>query len=333
MESAGVAAAAAAAAAPFVVLRVIADGPDDALPAGVEAWIDERGERRLAPLLEAVSRPSAGAHFAPSAGATGVRGARSRRWPSASRRKASCSRTTRSPPRGLSAVTAMIGVKLVQWVRWVLRFRGLVVVLAVLATLFGLRYSATHLGINTDTANMISAKLPWRRDFIDYRASFPARDRNIVIVVEADTAGRADAFAAALVERLRQNPRLFKSVFSAGVGEFFERNGLLYLSVDGLEKLSDRLAEAQPLIGRLRPAFDGAAVVDLAGEAIVGGGAAGDAAASALYARACGRVRRGEAGRADPIAWRAARRRRRVRHAALDSAAAEARFHAGDAGG
>lgn len=58
MESAGVAEAAAAAAAPFVVLRVVADGPDDALPAGVEAWIDERGDRRLAPLLEAVSRPS-----------------------------------------------------------------------------------------------------------------------------------------------------------------------------------------------------------------------------------------------------------------------------------
>lgn len=202
-------------------------------------------------------------------------------------------------------MTAMMGVKLVQWVRWVLRFQGLVVVLAVLAALFGLRYSATHLGINTDTANMISAKLPWRRDFIDYRESFPARDRNIVIVVEADTAGRADAFATALVERLRQNPRLFKSVFSAGVGDFFERNGLLYLSVDALEKLSDRLAEAQPLIGRLRPAFDGAAVVDLAGEALTSREpAAGDAAASALYGELADAFDAAKADRADPIAWR-----------------------------
>jgi adenosylhomocysteine nucleosidase len=57
MESAGVAAAAAAAGLPFVVLRVVADGPEDALPAGVERWIDERGNRRLAPLADVATRP------------------------------------------------------------------------------------------------------------------------------------------------------------------------------------------------------------------------------------------------------------------------------------
>jgi adenosylhomocysteine nucleosidase len=58
MESAGVAEAAAAAGVPFVALRVVADGPGDGLPAGVERWIDERGNRRLAPAVDAALRPA-----------------------------------------------------------------------------------------------------------------------------------------------------------------------------------------------------------------------------------------------------------------------------------
>jgi adenosylhomocysteine nucleosidase len=54
MESAGVAEAAARAGVPFIALRVVVDAAVDALPAGAERWIDERGNRRLAPTLRAV---------------------------------------------------------------------------------------------------------------------------------------------------------------------------------------------------------------------------------------------------------------------------------------
>jgi adenosylhomocysteine nucleosidase len=53
MESAAVAAVAARARVPFVALRVVVDGFDDALPAGSEHWIDARGNRRLTPALRA----------------------------------------------------------------------------------------------------------------------------------------------------------------------------------------------------------------------------------------------------------------------------------------
>jgi adenosylhomocysteine nucleosidase len=53
MESAAIAAAAARAGVPFVALRVIVDGVDDALPKNAERWVNERGERRLAPALRA----------------------------------------------------------------------------------------------------------------------------------------------------------------------------------------------------------------------------------------------------------------------------------------
>ncbi len=58
MESAAIAAVAARAVAPFVALRVIVDTARDSLPADAERWIDERGERRLAPVLAAAFQPA-----------------------------------------------------------------------------------------------------------------------------------------------------------------------------------------------------------------------------------------------------------------------------------
>jgi nucleoside phosphorylase len=54
MESAGIAAAAARAGVPFVALRVVVDGVDDALPPGADGWIDERGRTRSSAVLRAV---------------------------------------------------------------------------------------------------------------------------------------------------------------------------------------------------------------------------------------------------------------------------------------
>ena len=54
MESAGIAAAAARARVPFVALRVVVDGVDDALPAGAQDWLDEQGRTRAAAVLRAV---------------------------------------------------------------------------------------------------------------------------------------------------------------------------------------------------------------------------------------------------------------------------------------
>ena len=57
MESAGIAAAAARARVPFVAVRVVVDGRDDALPAGAEKWIDERGNRRMTAAVRAAIDP------------------------------------------------------------------------------------------------------------------------------------------------------------------------------------------------------------------------------------------------------------------------------------
>ncbi len=67
-----------------------------------------------------------------------------------------------------------------------------------------------------------------------------------------------------MLRELRAQPERYRSPLLAGEGEFFERNGLLYLPTAELAALTDRLAAAQPLIGLLERRLDGAAVLDVA---------------------------------------------------------------------
>ncbi len=163
-------------------------------------------------------------------------------------------------------MTSWIQRGLTTWVHLVLRYRKLTIAIGLAAGAFCLLYAGQNLGINTDTTDMISPDLAWRQDYIAYRERFEVRDRNILIVVDADIPEHADEIAAAVADGLRQSPALYRSVFLAGSGEFFERYGLMYLSVTELEALTDRLAAAQPLLGRLQQRYDGVQFVQIIGE-------------------------------------------------------------------
>ena len=141
-------------------------------------------------------------------------------------------------------------------------------------------FAAGNLGVNTDTANMIAPTIPWRQHYNEYRDAFPLRDRNLLIVIDASSPVRADEFAADLLAELRKQPERYRSPLLAGEGEFFERNGLLYMPTAELAELTDRLAEAQPLIGLLGGRVDGAAVLDVARTTLA---AEGDTAALASF--------------------------------------------------
>jgi hopanoid biosynthesis associated RND transporter like protein HpnN len=112
-------------------------------------------------------------------------------------------------------------------------------------------YARHNLGINTDTTDMISAKLDWRRDFIEFREAFPILWRSIVVVIDGDSADLAEQARVELREALHARDDLFVFVEGTESDEFFERQGLLYQQVGELTALSDRLAEIQPFLGRL----------------------------------------------------------------------------------
>ena len=174
----------------------------------------------------------------------------------------------------------------------ILRWRKVAIVTLLGAAFLCVWYAAHHLGVNTDTTNMMSPTLTWRQNWNEYREAFPSRDRNLLIVIDARTSAGADAFAAKVLAELRREPDLYHSILLQGEGEFFARNGLLYLPLAQLEQLSERLTAAQPLLGLLHARFDGAAVLDVATRALSppANVAAGDTSAAVPLYGELGRV-------------------------------------------
>jgi hopanoid biosynthesis associated RND transporter like protein HpnN len=135
------------------------------------------------------------------------------------------------------------------WADFIGHHSSLVLLLSVLVTAGMLVYTANHFRIDTELADMISDKLPYRKLEKEFQRAFPQLKETIVVVIDADTPETARLQSKKMAERLKRQTDLFKDVYTPGGGEFFERNGLLYLSVKDLEALSENLAIAQPLLG------------------------------------------------------------------------------------
>ena len=66
-------------------------------------------------------------------------------------------------------------------------------------------YAATHLAVNTDTANMFALDLGWFQAFQAYRSGFHALDSNVLIVLDAPLPERADRAQRELANSLVQD--------------------------------------------------------------------------------------------------------------------------------
>jgi hopanoid biosynthesis associated RND transporter like protein HpnN len=108
-------------------------------------------------------------------------------------------------------------------------------------------YTAHHFTINTDINTLISSNLDWRQRDQQFDKAFD-RDSTILAVVEAPTPELTGAAAAALEQRLRGDTEHFQSLQPLGSGEFFEKNGLLFLPVAELNQLTGQFESAAPLI-------------------------------------------------------------------------------------
>jgi hypothetical protein len=120
----------------------------------------------------------------------------------------------------------------------------------VLAVLSGV-YVAQNFAISTDINKLISRHLPWRAREINFDAEFPGLNEFILIVLDAPTQERASEATAALVGELKKQPKLFRSIQQQGGGDFFARNGLLFMPTDQLQKTATQLGEGALLIGTL----------------------------------------------------------------------------------
>jgi hopanoid biosynthesis associated RND transporter like protein HpnN len=126
-----------------------------------------------------------------------------------------------------------------------------VVLLAVLLCVGAVIYSAGHIAIDTDSSKLFSPDLPWRRLGAIYDAAFPQQSNLIAVVVDGATPELAETAASALAKRLGEDTELFPRVSRPDGGPFFERNGLLFLSTAEVQKTTEQLIAAQPLLGSL----------------------------------------------------------------------------------
>jgi hopanoid biosynthesis associated RND transporter like protein HpnN len=112
-------------------------------------------------------------------------------------------------------------------------------------------FAATHLRLDTDVSHMLPSDLAWRQRDRALDRAFPQNTNLIAIVIDGKTPELADQAAGALARRLRREPQLFRYVRRPDGGRFFDREGLLFLSLDKLKRTANRLIQAQPLIGGL----------------------------------------------------------------------------------
>jgi uncharacterized protein len=131
-------------------------------------------------------------------------------------------------------------------VRTCTRFATLVVILSLLLAVGASYYAARHFAINTDINTLISPDLDWRKRDNQFEQAFD-REKLILAVVEASTPELASAASRALAEKLANDPN-FESVQPLGSGEFFEKNGLLFLPAEEVGKVAGQLEAAAPLI-------------------------------------------------------------------------------------
>jgi len=169
----------------------------------------------------------------------------------------------------MSRTAEHLFIRVIHW--WEENFLNrpwLVTLLFLTASGFTLQYIMENLKFDTNTADMISTELPFQQNRIRLEKAFPQDASTIILLVEGKTPEETSEAVKRIGERLRQNSTDIKSVHIPDEGEFFARNGLLYLDLEELEDLSAQLANAQPFIGRISENNSLGGLLDILGEAL-----------------------------------------------------------------
>jgi uncharacterized protein len=180
-----------------------------------------------------------------------------------------------------------------------------VTLVLLLLSLVGAYYTASHISIDTDINKLISPDLPWRQREAEMDRAFPQNADLLAIVIDAKTPDLAADAAGALAQRLATMPYLFRTVRAPEGGDFFRREGMLFLPTVDVQSFADQIVAAQPLIGTLAadPTLRG---VFTALDLLAQGAAHGDIEASTLATPIAAVAQSAESaleGRFAPLSW------------------------------
>ncbi len=138
-----------------------------------------------------------------------------------------------------------------RWGDWTLGKPFVVLSIIILVGVLALQYTAGHLSINTDTAELIAPDAPFQKNRRNYEKAFSQDMHTLLLVVESDTPELTQSATKRLQRLISANKDSFNSAYIPNDNEFFRQNGLLYLDTDELQSLSNNLSQAQPFIGRI----------------------------------------------------------------------------------
>lgn len=151
-----------------------------------------------------------------------------------------------------------------------IRFPWLVLLIFIVISAFSLNYTTQHLGMNTNTSDLLSPDLPFLKIRARLDEAFPQDATAIIVAVESPTPEQTAIAAKYVQKRLAKEKRFFESAYIPVDNAFYRREGFLYLSLDELEDLSNKLVDAQPFIGYLSEHYHFAGLMDIIGLALEG---------------------------------------------------------------
>jgi hopanoid biosynthesis associated RND transporter like protein HpnN len=142
----------------------------------------------------------------------------------------------------------MLKSKIVSIVDTCTRFPWTIIAIAAILTVLTAIYSAYNFSINTNVNRLISWDLDWRQRELTVDQIFPHRNDTILAVVEAPTSELATQANTALLAKLRERPKLFRSIESLNESEFLQRHALLFASTEEVKDFATQFSQAQALI-------------------------------------------------------------------------------------
>ncbi|MDT8425061.1 MAG: MMPL family transporter [Methyloprofundus sp.] len=142
--------------------------------------------------------------------------------------------------------------KILEWQGcFIVRFAWLIVISSLLISGLSLYYAKDNLGVNNNSAEMLSPDLPFQKNTKRFDEAFPQDSDAIIFVIKTATPEETAIAATQLLSALENNSHYFESSYIPEDNAFFRQQALLYLSPAELEKLASNLTDAQPFIGYL----------------------------------------------------------------------------------
>jgi uncharacterized protein len=143
----------------------------------------------------------------------------------------------------------MINSAIVRIVDFCARYRWTVIIAGTLLMVGAAVFDAARFSINTDIEGLISEDLPWHQRQLELSKAFPKK--GIIVVIKAPTPENAEQATHELTQVLTKSPDLFPVVEQLDSGDFFQRNGLLFNSLDDVRRTAEGLTKVQPFIAAL----------------------------------------------------------------------------------